>query len=141
MRKPVPDDEGWTFVETVISVAIVLTLSSATGVAAYRYLESARIAACRGELTAIALALESYAIDSGVYPTTEQGLDALWNPPYLYPVPEGWNGPYLSAPPGRDPWGNRYFYRRTVTGALPYELYSPGPPGASTPIEYYGEWR
>lgn len=135
------DDRGWTFVETAITVAIILTLSSATGVAAYRYLDHARRAAAQGELAAIGVALDGYALDCGAYPTTEQGLAALSAPPYLHPVPENWNGPYLSAPVDTDPWGRPYVYRRRVGEAPPYELYSHGPPEEGERIHLYGGSR
>ena len=132
---------GWTFVETVITVGIILTLSSATGITASRYIEEARRAAARGELTAIGIALDSYALDCGDYPTTEQGLEALWEAPYLHPVPEEWDGPYLSSPAREDPWGQPYVYRRDAPRGAPFTLYSPGPPGTAEPIYLYGGER
>ncbi|MFP4300899.1 MAG: type II secretion system major pseudopilin GspG [Spirochaetaceae bacterium] len=131
------DDGGWTFVETVITVGIILVLSSTTGVAAYRYIDDARRAAAKGELTALAVALDSYAFDCGEYPTTEQGLIALYEPPYLHPVPESWNGPYLNGPASEDPWGRPYVYRRRERDGLPYELYSLGPPGEEESVYLY----
>lgn len=135
------DDGGWTFVETVITVGIILVLSSTTGVAAYRYIEDARRAAVKGELTAISVALDSYAFDCGQYPSTQQGLQALWEPPYLHPVPRNWNGPYLNGPAEGDPWGRPYVYRRRTTGHHPYELYSLGPLEAEEAIHLFGGVR
>lgn len=135
------DDGGWTFVETVITVGILLILSSATGITAFRYMEDAREAAARGELTAISIALDSYALDCGTYPTTEQGLEALWEAPYFHPIPEKWDGPYLSSPVRTDPWGQPYVYRGEARRGAPFTLYSSGPPEASEPIFIYGEQR
>ena len=131
------DDGGWTFVETIITVGIILVLSSTTGVAAYRYIEDARRAAARGELTALAVALDSYAFDCGQYPTTQQGLIALWKPPYLHPVPTNWNSHYLNGPAHADPWGRPYVYRRREQDGYPYELYSLGPPGSEESIHLF----
>ena len=36
-------------------------------------------------------ALDAYRLDNGRYPTTEQGLEALWTQPSVEPVPRGWN--------------------------------------------------
>jgi general secretion pathway protein G len=135
------DDGGWTFVETVITVGIVLVLSSTTGITAYRYLEDAREAAVRGELTTIGIALDSYALDCGTYPTTEQGLQALWEAPYFHPVPKEWDGPYLGSPVSADPWGNPYVYRREEHRGAPYTLYSLGAPEATEPIYLHGTER
>lgn len=131
------DDGGWTFVETVITVGIILVLSSTTGVTAYRYLEQARLAAVKGELTAIAVALDAYALDCGTYPTTEQGLQALWEAPYFHPVPREWDGPYLGGPTTVDPWGNPYVYRKEELRGHPFTLYSLGPPEVEEPIHLY----
>jgi len=139
LREVMTDDGGWTFVETVITVGIILVLSSATGITAVRYIEDARIATTRGELTVIAVALDTYALDCGSYPTTEQGLEALWEPPYFHPVPDNWDGPYLHTPVIHDPWGRPYVYRRENRAAEPFTLYSLGPPESSEPIRLYGE--
>lgn len=131
------DERGWTFVETVVTLAIILTLSSATGVTAYRYLDSARRAKALAELTAITVALDSYSLDCGAYPTSEQGLSALSEPPHLHPVPTSWRGPYLTRPITSDPWGRAYVYRRESAASHPYELYSLGVPGEEERIALY----
>ena len=60
---------------------------------------------------------------------TEQGLKALWEKPYLYPVPSKWNGPYLDTEIPPDPWGNEYQYKTPGPNNLPYEIFSFGADG------------
>lgn len=55
-------------------------------------------------------ALENYRKDTGVYPTTEQGLKALLSKPTEKPIPQNWKGPYLSREP-TDRQGNWYQYK------------------------------
>jgi general secretion pathway protein G len=55
--------------------------------------------------------LDSYRLDNGVYPTTEQGLEALRTKPVREPVPINWRGPYLRKSVPVDPWGRPYLYR------------------------------
>jgi len=52
--------------------------------------------------------LGSYKLDTGVYPTTEQGLQALSVKPEHV---NNWQGPYTQKDIGNDPWGNPYVYR------------------------------
>ena len=67
-------------------------------------------------------ALQSYFLDCGRFPTSEQGIAALWSKPELYPVPEKWNGPYLNKRPGKDPWGGDFEYISAESSALPSEV-------------------
>ena len=70
-------------------------------------------------------ALESYYLDIGEYPSTAQGLDALWDPPYT--VDYKWKGPYIT-PNLRDPWGREYRYIYPSShGDGVYDLWSSGP--------------
>lgn len=115
---------GWSYVETLVSMAIVFTLSATVGTVGTRQVERARVAAARAQIATIELALESYALDCGRYPSTAQGLSALWERPYLAPVPQGWNGPYLRGAPRPDPWGRPYQYDEPGPDGLPYQVSS-----------------
>lgn len=123
------DDGGWTFLETIVVISIILLLSGTVGIVAVGQLGRARVAVARAQLAGFALALESYALDCGSYPTEAQGLEALWARPMMAPVPEGWAGPYLMREVGADPWGNPYEYRVPGPHGLPYEIRSLGSDG------------
>jgi type II secretion system protein G len=64
----------------------------------------------KGEIILIRLALASYAIDFGNYPTTSQGLDALCNPPSDLSINTKWDGTYNNRELITDPWGMPYQY-------------------------------
>ncbi len=71
--------------------------------------------------------LLKYKLDTGNYPTSEQGLQALVTPPAG--TAGRWKGPYLRELP-RDPWGNPYQYRfpgQHNPGG--YDIWSFGPDG------------
>ena len=104
-------DKGFTFIETIVAISIILILSAAVGFSAIRYIEKARIAACRNQIETFRLALQSYFLDCSQYPTEAQGLQALWEKPSLAPVPSRWDGPYLDRQIPLDPWGNKYLYK------------------------------
>ncbi|MDR1748228.1 MAG: type II secretion system major pseudopilin GspG [Spirochaetaceae bacterium] len=119
-------DDGWTFMETLIVIAIVLVLTASVGFMAVNSLERARRAAAHAQIDSFAVALEAYYIDSGFYPTAEQGLDALRTKPLIEPVSPSWNGPYLYKAVPRDPWGNPYIYTIPGIDGNPYGIKSFG---------------
>lgn len=117
---------GWTFVETLIVIAIILVLTSTVGFMAFRYLGNARVAATRSQIETLSLALNAYMLDNDRYPTEGQGLEALWEKPVLEPVPPSWNGPYLTKELPKDPWGIGYLYRVPGPNGLPFAIMSLG---------------
>ena len=121
--------EGWTFVETLIVMAIVLVLTAAVGVTTVKQLDKARVVTAKSQIETFSLALDSFYMDCGNYPTEEQGLGALWESKGLPPDFNGWNGPYIGKPVPKDPWGNDYKYKVPGENGLPYGIYSYGKDG------------
>ena len=127
-----PDrEDGWTFIETIIVIGIILILTSSVGFMAYRYIDRAKQAAAQNQIETIALALNAYMLDCGRYPTEEQGLSALWEKPHLEPVPSGWAGPYVGKKIPLDPWGKPYEYTAPGPNGLPFAVTSYGADGAA----------
>jgi general secretion pathway protein G len=122
-------DEGFTFIETIVAISIILILSAAVGFSAVKYIEKARIAACRNQIETFRLALQSYYLDSGNYPTESQGLGALWEKPSLAPLPSRWDGPYVDRQISPDPWGSKYIYKNPGDKNLPFSITSLGADG------------
>lgn len=82
------------------------------------------------EIERLGFALDRYARDNGDYPSTEQGLLALWEFPAGEPIPPNWKGPYVDEPILEDPWGNPYVYRRPGRNSrYAYDLFSYGADG------------
>jgi general secretion pathway protein G len=129
MEKHSIADEGWTFMETLIVIAIVLILTSIVGFTGIQYLDRARTAAARSQIDSFSLALESYYIDCGRYPSEEQGLQALWQRPSVEPISPLWAGPYIYRKTPNDPWGNPYEYRTPGPDRLPFSIRSLGADG------------
>ncbi len=124
------DEEGFTFLETIIVIAIILLLSAGVGFSSVRYLDSARTASAKNQISALKLSLESYYLDCGRFPSEAQGLAALWEKPSLSPVPQGWAGPYVDREIPRDPWGNSFKYEVPGPKGLPFGVVSLGADGA-----------
>jgi general secretion pathway protein G len=122
-------DKGFTFIETIVTITIILILSAAVGFSAIKYVEKARIAACKNQIETFRLALQSYHLDCGQFPTEAQSLQALWEKPVLSPVPASWNGPYVDRRIPKDPWGNDFVYRNPGEKNLPFTVMSYGSGG------------
>lgn len=122
-------EDGWTFVETLIVIGIILILTSTVGFMAFRYIDKARVATAKNQLEELSMALHSYYMDCKQYPTVQQGLDALWEKPALEPVAPEWSGPYLTRKIQDDPWGHPYKYIIPGPNGLPFGLVSLGTRG------------
>jgi len=122
-------DDGWTFIETLIVLGIILILTATVGFTAVRYLQKAKVVAARSQIDTIELALQAYYLDCGAFPTQEQGLEALWSKPTTSPVPDRWNGPYVAKRIPKDPWGNAYVYKKPGPDGLPYGIAALGEDG------------
>lgn len=125
----VKNEDGWTFMETLIVIAIILILSATVGFAAINSLEKSRIAAAKTQIESLATALEAYYIDCGNYPTAEQGLAALRKKPETSPSSDSWGGPYLYKDAPKDHWGNEYEYTCPAPDGSPYGIRSFGADG------------
>ncbi len=132
VRKPrrAKGQEGWSLIEILVGISIVLILMTSVGIAVMGNVDKARRTAARDHIATFALALDSYLLDCNQYPTQEQSLKALVEKPILHPMPEGWSGPYLQTlkiPP--DPWNNEYEYKVPGPGGLAYGIRSYGADG------------
>lgn len=131
MKKNKKKLEGFTYIETLVCLLVILLLTAVVGISAIKMMDRAKDAKCRKEIQAFCEALNEYYAECSVFPSQEQGLEALWTKPYLYPVPSGWNGPYLDGEVPLDPWGNEYHYNVPGENNLPYEVFSYGSDGKS----------
>lgn len=123
------DENGWSFMETLIVIAIILILTATVGFMAISGLEKARVAATKTQIESFCTALESYYIDCGNYPTVEQGLKALRRKPETNPSSENWSGPYLYKDAPKDPWGFEYEYLVPAPDGNPFGIRSFGADG------------
>ena len=114
--------DAFTFVETLAVLSIGAIIAAGSSVSASKLISFAKKTAAKNQIEQYSQALQSYFLDCGRFPTSEQGIAALWSKPELYPVPEKWNGPYLNKRPGKDPWGGDFEYISAESSALPSEV-------------------
>ncbi len=122
-------DKGFTFIETLIVLAIILILSAGIGVSASTYIERSKKSSAISEIAILSNALYTYYLDCGAFPSKAQGLQALWAKPDFHPVPQNWQGPYVNKKPGFDPWGREYIYEDYNEAGLPFSIMSLGMDG------------
>src|SRR5215472_7091230 len=99
---------GFTLIEIIVVITIMAIMAALIVPRVVGRTDDARIAAARQDIATLMNALKLYKLDSGRYPTTEQGLRALVEKPTVDPIPGNWKaGGYLDSPTVRkDPWGN-----------------------------------
>lgn len=127
--KTLKKDDGWTFIEVMIGVGIVMMLTAGVGIVAMKQYDGAKVTAAKSQIGSFVLALEIYRQDCDRYPTNEQGLEALWEKPVLSPVSENWNGAYIGKKLPLDPWKREYIYKVPGENGLPYTITSLGADG------------
>jgi general secretion pathway protein G len=118
---------GFTLIEILVVVTIISLLLGLVGPRVLGYLGESRVKATRLQIESFSSALDLFRLDTGRYPTSSEGLDALTQRP---PNVDIWNGSYLKG--GRvpaDPWGNLYQYRSSAERTPPYEILSLGSDG------------
>lgn len=100
--------KGFTLIELMVVVVILAVLAGLVVPKLMERPDEARIVKAKQDISAISSALQLYRLDNYVYPTTDQGLEALSEKPTEDPVPKNWK-PVLDRMP-LDPWGNPYLY-------------------------------
>ena len=121
-KKLSTSEPAFTFVETLAVLAITAVLTAGCTVSIAKIVSIAKQTSARNQIDQYSAALQSYFLDCGRFPTTEQGLAALWEKPVFYPIPEEWNGPYVERRPAKDPWGTDFEYISAESSVMPSEV-------------------
>ncbi len=102
--------DGFTLIEIMVVVVIMGIMAAMVVPKLMGRTDDARIAAARYDIVTLKKALDLYKLDNRRYPTSEQGLNALYTKPTVRPVAAAWKpGGYIDKVP-KDPWGNDYQY-------------------------------
>ena len=121
---------AFTLLELLIVVLIIAALAAMIVPRLLPQAEDAKIKIARAEIeSSIPAALDLFYLNVGRYPSTEEGLAALWSCPPTVDASR-WQGPYLRRRDILDPWGNPVVYHHPPQfGGLDYDLASAGPDG------------
>ena len=99
---------GFTLLELLVVLVIIGLLAGYVAPKYFAQIGKSEVKTAKAQIEGLEKALDQYRIDTGHYPTTEQGLAALNTKPADEPR---WDGPYLRKNLPLDPWGKPYQYR------------------------------
>ncbi len=136
---PLRTARGFTLVELLVVMVIIGLLAALVAPRLFPKLGKGKQAAAKAQIELIGQALDHYRLDTGHYPTTEQGLNALVTNPGV----DKWQGPYLKKGLPLDPWGKPYVYQYPGSHGE-YDLYSygrDGKPGGDGEDEDIVSWQ
>jgi general secretion pathway protein G len=118
---------GFTLIEIMVVMVIIGLLMALVGPNLIGRSEKAKTQAAAMQIERLGTVLDTFRLDIGRYPTTQEGLQALVQRPQGL---ERWDGPYLNKGVPKDPWDRPYIYRSPGDGGRPYDIYSLGADGA-----------
>ena len=101
--------QGFTLIEILVVIVVIAILATLVAPNVFQHVGDSKVTTAKSQIEMTGAALDSYRLHNGSYPTTEQGLAALWEAPTIDP-PATWRGPYLRKSVPLDPWGNPYVY-------------------------------
>ena len=99
---------GFTLLELLVVLVIIGLLAGYVAPRYFSQVGRSEVKVTQAQINAFEKALDTYRLDVGRYPSTEQGLAVLVARPQSEPK---WNGPYLQKTVPPDPWGKPYQYK------------------------------
>jgi len=146
MGRGIRHTAGFTLIELMVVIIILGLLAAIVMPRIVGETDKARYGAALAQMRILEDALKRYKLDNGVFPTTDQGLEALVRRPTSGILPRGWpEGGYLDKQEiPRDPWGNMYLYISPGQHSPDYDLKSFGADGVEGGDSYNADiesWR
>ncbi|MCE2989950.1 MAG: type II secretion system major pseudopilin GspG [Burkholderiales bacterium] len=118
---------GFSLIEIIIVITIIGLVVAWAGSRIFGQADKAKLGLAKARITDISAQLDMYKLDTGRYPSTNEGLRALLaNPGGV----GNWNGPYVkNADAIKDPWNNDMIYKSPGDNGRPFDLTSLGADG------------
>lgn len=116
---------GFTLLELLVVMVIIGMLAGYVGPKYFAQIGKSEIKMTQAQIVALDKALEQYRLDTGHYPSSEQGLQALIARPS---GEQRWDGPYMQKSVPLDPWDLPYVFRSPGEHG-DYDLFSLGKDG------------
>jgi general secretion pathway protein G len=129
---------GFTLIELLLVLIILAVLAAVVVPKFASRSEQARDAAARTDISAIETALDAFELDTGRFPSSQDGLSELVTQPGNVKT---WRGPYIKRGVPNDPWGHPYVYKYPGThNQNGYDLSSMGPDGREGGTDDIDNW-
>ena len=131
---------GFSLIEIMVVLLIIGMMAAMVAPQILGQSEEAALKKAAVDIQQLESALEMYKLRNSVFPTTEQGLDALVNEPTIDPLPRNYpQGGFIRRLPA-DPWGNEY--QLISPGELGViDIFSTGPDGEPGTDDDIGTWN
>ena len=120
---------GFTLLEMIVVLVIIGLIMGLVGPRLFGQADKAKVQTAETQVKMLKGALETMRLDTGRYPTQEEGLDLLVQQPTDAKLAQRWKGPYLEDGLPADPWGNPYQYSPKSSGTHAFALFSFGADG------------
>ena len=108
MRRRRSSQAGVTLIEMLVVVTIIALFAALVAPRMFKQADKAKQTQAKAQINSFITALGQYKLDTGIFPATEQGLQAVRVKPENA---NQWNGPYLPQEIPNDPWGHAYLYK------------------------------
>ncbi len=118
---------AFTLIELLVVIVIIALLSSIVAPKFFNKVDNAKVKTTKAQIELLSTALDSFRLDTGRYPTTEEGLAILWA---RNSDIKGWNGSYMPKAVLGDAWNNPYYYTLPGKDGRDFDLYSYGGDGS-----------
>jgi general secretion pathway protein G len=115
---------GFTLIELLIVMILLGLLAALVAPKMFQKVGSSKLKAAKAQISMLGTALDAFRLDTGRYPSRDEGLEALRRNPGV----DGWDGPYMPKEIPPDPWGRPYVYVSPGEHG-DYDLYSLGGDG------------
>jgi general secretion pathway protein G len=119
--------KGFTLIEILIVVVIISLLATLVVPRLFKKVGTSKLQICKTQIAALENALKMFKLDTGRFPSTAEGLQALMTQPG---GTNNWDGPYLEKGLPKDPWGRDFYYEHPGKNYV-FEVYSYGADGAA----------
>ncbi len=131
LRHPRPQllQAGFTLLEMIVVLVIIGLIMGLVGPRLFGQADRAKVQTADTQVRMLRGAVQTMRLDIGRFPTQEEGLNLLVQPPSDPRISGRWQGPYLDENVPLDPWGNPFQYSPTPSGSQTFSLYSFGADG------------